>query len=187
MTTKLCNGCKQTKLFADFPKDKNKKNGLKPRCKLCMKAYRLANREHLQAYHKAWAATNPDRRREISRQWSRDNRASLDAWGKANSEKVKETKTRWKKNNIAAVNADTAYRRAVRDQATPAWANKAEMRKAYDAAQFLGMVTGEWHHVDHIVPLRSWLVCGLHCEANLRVITEKENLHKSNIHWPDMP
>jgi hypothetical protein len=40
--------------------------------------------------------------------------------------------------------------------------------------------------VDHIVPLVHPRVCGLHCEHNLAVITETENLAKSNHYWPDM-
>lgn len=33
----------------------------------------------------------------------------------------------------------------------------------------------------------SKLVCGLHVEHNLRVITQKENQRKNNVFWPDMP
>ncbi len=41
--------------------------------------------------------------------------------------------------------------------------------------------------VDHIVPLQNPLVCGLHCEANLRIILGADNFAKCNRWWPDMP
>lgn len=46
---------------------------------------------------------------------------------------------------------------------------------------------GEDVNVDHIVPLFSPLVCGLHCKANLEVIHVKVNAKKSNFWWPDAP
>ena len=46
---------------------------------------------------------------------------------------------------------------------------------------------GENVEVDHIVPLNSRLVCGLHWHGNLQIITADENRVKSNYVWPDMP
>jgi len=78
-------------------------------------------------------------------------------------------------------------RRAAEKQATPAWANRKAMLAIYAEAVRLTELTGVEHHVDHIVPLQSPWVCGLHCEANLRIIPSYENQSKSNRWWPDMP
>lgn len=64
--------------------------------------------------------------------------------------------------------------------ATPPWANRFAINKIYSEAEKAGKV------VDHIVPLRSARVCGLHVPWNLQISTFEENSQKSNHHWPDM-
>jgi hypothetical protein len=89
----------------------------------------------------------------------------------------------WKQNNVAQIRADTKARRRKHRQATPKWLTrkqKSEIRQIYQIAITMSQTTGEQYVVDHIVPLRSDAVCGLHVPWNLRVITQTENLKKSN-------
>jgi 5-methylcytosine-specific restriction endonuclease McrA len=79
--------------------------------------------------------------------------------------------------------ADNKVRRRKHRQATPPWLTrkqKTEIRQIYQIAITMTKTTGEQYVVDHIVPLRSEVVCGLHVPWNLRVITQGENLRKSN-------
>ena len=64
--------------------------------------------------------------------------------------------------------------------AKPSWADDKAIRLIYEKAVHLTIVTGIKHEVDHIVPLTNKLVCGLHVENNLQVITFTENRQKSN-------
>ena len=94
-----------------------------------------------------------------------------------------EYRNSWKKNNIVQVRADTKARRRKHRQATPSWltrSQKSEIRQLYQIAITMTKTTGEQYVVDHIIPLRSDSVCGLHVPWNLRVMTQEENLKKSN-------
>jgi hypothetical protein len=89
----------------------------------------------------------------------------------------------WKERNSVWTRADTKARRRKHRQATPPWLTqkqKSEIRQIYQIAITMTQTTGEQYVVDHIVPLRSDVVCGLHVPWNLRVVTREENLAKSN-------
>ena len=93
----------------------------------------------------------------------------------------------YSKRNPDKVAAKEARRRALKLNATPKWSDKDEILKFYEASRRLSELLGEWYHVDHIVPLVSDIVCGLHCEANLQILIGKDNLSKGNRYWLDMP
>ena len=104
-----------------------------------------------------------------------------------NPEPLRASLRKWKKNNPHKVRADGMRRIATKLNATPKWANKFFIEEIYDLAQRRTKVMGYPWHVDHIVPLRSKIVCGLHVENNLQVIPANLNQSKNNRHWPDMP
>lgn len=87
----------------------------------------------------------------------------------------------------ARENAKVAKRRLHTAEATPPWADLKAMLAFYEESQRLSRETGVAHHVDHIVPLTSKYVCGLHCEYNLQVLPGVENIRKHNRTWPDKP
>lgn len=71
-------------------------------------------------------------------------------------------------------------RRKKRDKSIPPWANKQAIKRIYHEARRLTKATGIKHEVDHIIPSNHDLVCGLHVENNLQILTERENIAKSN-------
>jgi len=73
-------------------------------------------------------------------------------------------------------------------QATPSWLSPSqivEIEALYFTARQLKRKTGQKYHVDHIVPLKHPMVCGLHVPWNLRVITDEENNIKKNAPYRD--
>jgi 5-methylcytosine-specific restriction endonuclease McrA len=154
--------------------------GLNSACKSCRniynKAYYAKNAEKFKAEATKWAEENPDK---VA--------ARKERYYAANREKILARQATYAAANLDKVRAKAGKRRARRLQATPVWADKSKIDEFYFAANFLGMVTGEWHHVDHIVPLNGKTVCGLHNEFNLQVLTGAENMKKGNRTWPGKP
>jgi hypothetical protein len=117
-------------------------------------------------------------------EWYQENRESvINNAATRPAHVLREYRNAWKANNKTQVLADNKVRRRKHRDATPPWLTrkqKSEIRQLYQIAITMTQTTGEQYVVDHIVPLRSHEVCGLHVPWNLRVITQEENLKKSN-------
>jgi len=62
----------------------------------------------------------------------------------------------------------------------PPWAKTSHLSAIYAFAERFG------YSVDHLVPINSPWVCGLHCRDNLTFLPLLDNIKKSNCIWPDM-
>jgi hypothetical protein len=64
--------------------------------------------------------------------------------------------------------------------ATPPWADIDAIKAIKRQCRRVSNMTGISHHVDHVIPLKGKLVCGLHCAENMQIITALDNLKKLN-------
>jgi 5-methylcytosine-specific restriction endonuclease McrA len=139
-----------------------------------------------------WAADNAKRAEKpkseaskaAGRKYYEKNKDAVKARANARPpEERRRARNKHKEANPELYKALTSVRKRRHRNATPKWLNaeqKLAIRKLYLQAMELTRLTGERYVVDHIVPLISDEVCGLHVPWNLRVITQEENLRKSN-------
>jgi hypothetical protein len=148
------------------------------------KEYRAKHREELNARRREWGGQNKDRVAAKNIEWREENpERALGAtrrWREENPEKQAESAKGWRRRNGAHKAMLTRQRQVNMKQATPGWASMEKMNAFYEEARQLTEATGVKYVVDHIVPLQGKLVCGLHCEANLQVITHEANAKKGN-------
>ena len=147
-------------------------------CVECMKEDWKIDNEKRKEKPKSEAA------KEAGRRYYEKNKEAVKARANARpKEEVNQYKKKYKQENPELYKALVSVRKRRHRNATPAWITaeqKLAMREMYLQAQKLTKITGERYVVDHIIPLISPDVCGLHVPWNLRVITQEENLKKSN-------
>ena len=212
MITKVCKKCGVEKTLGEFYKHKTGKQGVRPECAKCKalidKQYRQSNQVVIKEKKKEYYKLNQkdimakqkiyhdDHRDDIAEYkkkhgkiYRQTNKEVIAAYGKAyrdaNKQVIALRQKQWSKNNPDRLNARSANRRARKLTATPTWADQEAVKGMYQLASIFNQ-TGIVLHVDHIVPLQSDLVCGLHCESNLQLLPASDNQSKGNRHWPYM-
>ena|ERR1700756_5292550 len=141
-----------------------------------MRAYAKANSVKIAERQRLWREAN----REATRQKQKERYA-------IEREAVIARQRDWQRKNPERVRAAVYARREKVKQATPGWAASAEIRLAQMYAKAWSAATGVLHHVDHVVPLISPVVCGLHVWANFAIVPAVTNMAKTNKTWPHMP
>lgn len=158
-------------------------------CKVCgvekpfdCKAFQHKHNKPIGRVCRACLNTAQNARRENPIVRAATNKCSKDYWAN-NKEKRAKKNNAWKKLNRPKATAWNAIRRAQQLNATPTWltaAQKLEITAFYIEAAALTKATGKTHHVDHVIPLQSKLVCGLHVPWNLQVLLACDNISKGN-------
>jgi len=179
-TTKICIDCKKRKSIFLFDYRNDTKN-LKNQCHRCVSKLKIQ-----------WKKDNRDKVLKGSKERYRKYREEIcykmspEYYIKHNKlDVLKRKHQRGKKhyqNNIYYYTVKTAKQRALKLKHTfPQGVECKEMLEIYKKRAVLNTKYGKnKYSVDHIIPLKHKSVCGLHNINNLRIITTKENLKKSN-------
>jgi hypothetical protein len=151
--SKACTKCKLVKELTLFSPNKRVKDGRQARCKAC------------DAAEKALLLQDPEYRSKKNarmRHYAATHRAA----------------------DLASSRASQIRRLGHPNQARPAWVDPefADLvfSEAYRLAECRKEITGFDWHVDHIIPLKSKLVSGLHVPTNIQVIPAAMNLRKGD-------
>lgn len=201
---KCCTSCKVEKPLSDFYLYRD--GSVRPACKKCAneqcRRYREKNLDAVREADLRWRQQNRENRREASRQRYHANKdrhsAKVAEWVAENPEKVRAAKKKYYENNKEKVRTAArnnakkhpeerrrrvAQYRAQKANATPKWLNPddlAALAECYRTASDFAYLFGENVHVDHILPIKSPSVCGLHVPWNLRVVPASVNWSKNN-------
>ena len=209
MKTKECKTCGIHKPLDEFPKMWNYKNqrlqtGIRvyysgricQECKLAFrhspeqklrakkyhaKRYQLNKREIMaqtQAYQQQPHRRSIDKKRRAKKY--QDNKIDIQAGRQKRFEQNPELRERVKEysRNHYSENkwmylARSNNRRAYKMDATPEWADLEKIKEIY-------FNRPDGYHVDHIIPLQSEIVCGLHVPENLQYLPAYTNRAKGN-------
>lgn len=157
---KCCTRCNQELPLEAFSKNSRMKDGLAKWCRSCQKSY-------MDSYYEK------NKQRLIER---------VAKWKSENPEKRKANTQRYYKRNKSYYHEKVHQRRSLQRAADHTSSDKEFVEQLYQyASMWNAFVPPRFKlHIDHIVPLKHELVCGLHTAANLQLLWAAENWSKNN-------
>jgi preprotein translocase subunit SecA len=141
--------------------------------KCAKKAYYLDNKDKIKDLNRLYYLNNIDKAKEYYLNNKENLKQSNRLYKLNNKDKSKEYQKEYNLNNRNLLNAREAKRRAIKLNATPRFADLKKIKEIYRNCP-------KGYQVDHIIPLTSKLVCGLHVHWNLQYLTAHDNRTKSN-------
>ncbi len=174
--TQVCTKCGLEKSMAGyyFRKDTQKYH---KNCKECIKKKQSAYYKEQTSKGNSWWQKNPEQHRikgkesyyknakEYNKKWRE--------WRNENLEQEKKRNREYAQKNPDVIRRQAAKRRANKKSQTPVWADLKKIAQIYKDCP-------PGYHVDHIFPIKSDKMCGLHVENNLQYLPAKENISKGN-------
>ena len=160
--------------------------------------------EDRKAYKKQWYENNIEKKKAYDKQrylqnkekilenvkiYNKTNKEQKSLYSKSyrlkNAKKLSEYKKIYYKfyseNNRGFIAQKNRRRKKqLKECQTPLWVDLKKINIIYKQAKRLSIIEGRQYHVDHIIPLNSKIVSGLHVIENLQIILAKDNLIKSN-------
>lgn len=200
--TRQCSYCKEIKSIDNFPRKNGRGEGsasFSCYCKECSKTkvreWKSKNRERARTSNKKSYQLHKESKFAYTAKWREENREKVRTRSKElykeNIEHRREYARKWHKQWLMEHRdiklARYRKREAIKMQVFPIWANIDRINRIYFDAKNKTEKEGKVYHVDHIVPLKSKYVCGLHCEDNLQILPASINISKGNRIWPNMP
>ncbi len=135
------------------------------------------NKEKRSEVNRLYRLKNKDKIKELNRLYLLNNKEKVKEAIKQhrllNKEYYKKYQIKYRLKNPSLPRFHCIKRKASKLRATPKFANLEKIKEIYKNCP-------KGYHVDHIVPLQSKVVCGLHVEWNLQYLTPSENSSKSN-------